>query len=187
MVETKSRIGNISNKTSKPSLKSIIRKYLMEDCFIIKDIKEKRYDFGFDIKYPKSFDKEGNQIGRILTILKPKGKNLLRIISKIMLDNEGLDIFNKFDDIKKNALKTDLMGYLINQNLLQSIDLVNNRIVFLDKIYFTSSNLPNINDVYHSIIKIVNTQIIVMNILTVRLGVKDKVNTRAEFDASYFK
>ena len=41
----------------------------MEDCFIIKDIKDKRYDFGFDIKYPKLFNKEGNQIGRILSRL----------------------------------------------------------------------------------------------------------------------
>ena len=187
MVETKSRIGNISNKTSKPSLKSIIRKYLMEDCFIIKDIKDKRYDFGFDIRYPKLLDKEGNQKGRILTILKPKGKNYLRIINKIMLNNEGLDKFNKFDDIKKSILITELRGYLINQNLLQNIDLINNSITYLDIIYFTSSNLPDINDIYHSIIKIINTQIVIMDILTVRLGLKVKVNSRPEFDASYFK
>ncbi len=187
MVETKSRIGNISNKTSKPILKSTIRKYLMEDCFIIKDIKEKQYDFGFSIKYPKLFDKEGNQKGRILAIVKPKGKNWLRIVNRIMLDNEGLDIFNKSDDVKKKNLITELRRYLISQNLLQNIDLVNNNITFLDKIYFTSSNLPNINDIYHSIIKIVNTQIVIMDILSVRIGVKNKLDSKIEFDASYFQ
>ena len=187
MVETKSRLGNISNKTSKPSLKSIIRKYLMEDCFIVKDIKGKQYDFGFEIKYPKLINKDGKQIGRILAVLKPKGKNYLRITNRIMLNDEGLDTFNKFDDVKKNALKTELMGYLINQNLLQTVDLVNNSITFLDIIYFTSSKLPDINDIYHSIIKMINTQIIMMDILTVRLGLKNKINPRAEFDASYFR
>jgi len=187
MVETKSRIGNISTKTSKPSLKSIIRKYLMEDCFIIKEIKEKHFDFGFNIKYPKLFNKEGNQVGRILAILKPKGSNYLRIVNTIKLDNDGLNRFNKFDENKKNLLKTELSSYLINQNLLQTVDIENNNITYLDKIYFTSSDFPNINDVYHSIIKIINTQIIVMDILTVRLGLKIKVNSKLEYDASYFK
>ena len=55
------------------------------------------------------------------------------------------------------------------------------------KIYFTTSNLPNINDIYHSIIKIVNTQIVIMDILSVRIGVKNKIDSKLEFDASYFQ
>lgn len=187
MVETKSQTGNIADKPTKSSLKSVIRKYLMEDCFIVRDIKEKQYDFGFEIKYPKLVDKEGKQTGRILAIFKPKGRNFLRITNKVMLNNDGLDIYNKSDDDKKNILKKELRGYLINQNLLQSIDLESNSIVYLDKIYFTSSNLPDINEIYHSIIKIVNTQIVIMDILSVRIGVKNKLNSKSEFDASYFQ
>ncbi|MFW9872666.1 MAG: DUF2299 family protein [Candidatus Thorarchaeota archaeon] len=178
-------MSNVANNGIK--LKSIIRKYLNVDCTFLKKVEDPNYDFGFEVKYPKIKDVKGKSKGRYLVILKPKKKYFLRIINNIQLDEEGTKIYNELDVDKKNLLIDEIRNFLILQNLLQTFNKDNLRITFLDKLYFSNSDFPSINDLYHSIMKVINAQIIVMNILTARLSIKNINQDDLNFENSYFQ
>ena len=174
-------------QSGKPKLKSVIRKYLMEDCHILPDKKSKSYEFIFEVKYPKLFDKEGKQRGNLIGIAKPKNKNYLEIVNSILLNKESIAQFSNFDEKKKGQITGELRGYLISQNLLQSINIENNTIRFLDKLYFTNSDSIRINDLYHSLLKIINTRIIFMDLLASRIPINNKNSLNLKSEDSYYK
>lgn len=133
----------------KPTLKTIIRKYLNEDCFFEKEKKKldsKIHEFVFLIKYPKIKDKGGNGIGTNVSILKPKKKNCIEFATKILLHKEAFERFKKFDDNIKDRILWEIFTFLISQNLLPSIP-ENIEITFSDKLYFLDSEFPSINNV----------------------------------------
>ena len=75
----------------------------------------------------------------------------------------------------------------MNRNLLNTVNLEINNITFLDKIYFTLPNPPNINELYHSIMNVINAQIIVFNILSSRLQINNSNRFHQKLDDSYFQ
>ncbi|MFW9881496.1 MAG: DUF2299 family protein [Candidatus Thorarchaeota archaeon] len=184
-------IKSDQEETVKPDqesiLKALIRKYLKEDCFIESEPNVDNYEFQFRVKFPILQDKEGNQIGRNVGISKPDKKNYLEINNRIVLPEDALKLVKELDISKKQILTNELKFYLLSQNLLSTIDFDNNFFVFLDKLYFNDSDYPNINELYHSIMKIINSQIAVMNILSGYLGVINKDNIDLETKDSYFQ
>lgn len=174
-------------QSGKPKLKSVIRKYLSEDCHILPDKKDKSYEFVFEVKYPKLFDKEGKQRGNMIGIAKPKNKNYFEILNRIQLPEEPLALFNNFDEKKKSQITWELRAFLISQGLLQSVNIENNAITFLDKLYFISTETIRINDLYHSIMKVINAQIIFMNILASMLPVNNNNTLNLKSEDSYYK
>lgn len=173
--------------SSGPTLKSILRKYLNEDCFIQKEPKHENYEFIFEVKYPKIKDEKGNQKGRAVAILKPKKKNYLEISNKIFLKEEDLNVVNELEINQRAILNNEIKFYLIRQNLLQSINLDKNDLYYLDKLYFNNSGYPGMNELYHSIIKVINSQIVVMDILNRHLGILNENKLNTESKDSYFQ
>jgi len=170
-----------------PTLKPLIRKYLNEDCFIQSEPKDKNFEFMFEVKYPKLQDEKGNQKGRILAILKPKKKNYLEVLNRIILNEENYKLIQELDDAQRNIINNDIKFYLISQNLLQTIHLEKNQLTFLDKLYFFDSDYPSMNELYHSIIKIVNSQIVVFDIINRHLGIQVNNKLNSESKDSYFQ
>lgn len=187
MVEAKTSKNKNIEQESDSKLKFLIRKYLDVDCYIVKEIENDNIDFGFNVKYPNIYNNEGEHIGNLLSILKPKGKNFLQINNRIHLHKKGLDLFNNLNDLSKKMLKKELFTFLINQNVLFSLDIENNDIAHFDNVYFTDSNFPNINDFYHSIIKIINTQMYLLEILNGELKLNDINDSNFDYDNSYYK
>ena len=170
-----------------PTLKTLIRKYLNEDCFIQSEPKHKGFEFMFKVKYPKLQDEKGNQKGRIVGISKPKKKNYLEINNKIILNEDDFKMVQELEDNQKFIINKEIRYFLIDQNLLQSINLDKNNLYFLDKIYFFNSDYPSMNELYHSIIKVINSQFIVLDILDRRLGILNNNKFNSESKDSYFQ
>jgi len=171
----------------RPTLKTLIRKYLNEDCFIQSEPKDKNYEFMFKVKYPKLQDEKGNQRGRMVGIYKPKKKNYLEINNKIILNEDDLKTVQELEDKQKFIINKEINFFLINQNLLQSINLDKNDLYFLDKLYFINSDYPSMNELYHSIIKVINSQFVVLDILDRRLGILNNNKLNSESKDSYFQ
>lgn len=177
----------VKNPNKEPTLKTLIRKYLNEDCFIQSEPKEKNYEFIFDVKYPKLQDGEGNQKGRNVAIFKPKKKNYLEVLNRIIQNEENMKLIQELDDSQRNVINNEIKYYLISQNLLQTIHLGKNQLTFLDKLYFFDSDYPRMNELYHSIIKIVNSQIVVFDIINRHLGIQASNKLNSESKDSYFQ
>ena len=115
------------------TLKELIRKYLNEDCSIIKeDSVPENYEFGFIVRYPKIKNKEGKALGNSVSILKPKNKNSIEIGRTITLQKEGLNTFKNWDEPSKTNLVWEIFTFLITQNLLPVIP-EDMKIMFRDK------------------------------------------------------
>ncbi|MFX0077234.1 MAG: hypothetical protein ACFE96_17455 [Candidatus Hermodarchaeota archaeon] len=170
-----------------PTLKTIIRKYLNEDCFIEAEHKHENHEFVFEVKYPKLIDEKGNHRGRVLAISREKKKNYLKISNKILFNEEDLKIIHELDDSQKGILIREIRFFLISQNLLQSVNFEKNEIYFSDNIYFNGSAPPMINDLYQSIKKIINSQIVVMDILNRSLGILNSNKISLEGKDSYYQ
>ena len=159
----------------------------MVDCHILPDKKNNSYEFGFEVKYPKLLDNEENQKGYTIWIAKPKNKNYFEILNRILLPEEPLALFNSFDEKKKDQITWELKAFLISQGLLQLVNIENNAITFLDKLYFISTESIRINDLYHSIMKVINAQIIFMKMLTSKLPVNNNNTLNLKSEDSYYK
>jgi len=181
----------VAKKTSSsPRLKTTIRKYLNEDCLLEKEstkINTQNYEFGFHVKYPKIKDKDGNGIGSSVSILKPKKKNSIEIATKIYLHEESLERFNNFDDDTKNRILWEISTFIISQNLIPIILPKNIEILIKDKLYFCDSIFSGINDLYHSIMKVTNSSMIVIGILNRNLGVSNNTKLNPDTKDSYFQ
>ncbi len=173
--------------SQEPTLKTLIRKYLNEDCFIQSEPKHKNYEFMFEVKYPKLQDENGNQKGRNVAIFKPKKKNYLEVLNKIIQTEDNLKVIQELEVNQGNILNNEIKFYLISQNLLQTIHLEKNQLTFLDKLYFFDSDYPSMNELYHSIIKIVNSQIVVFDIINRHLGIRVSNKLNSESKDSYFQ
>ncbi len=123
----------------------------------------------------------------MIGIAKPKNKNYLEILNRILLNEEIIAQFSNFNEKKKGQITRELRVYLISQNLLQTINIENNTIIFLDKQYFTNIESIRINDLYHSILKVINTRIIFMDLLASRLPINNKNTLNLKSEDSYYK
>ncbi|MEE9378769.1 MAG: hypothetical protein V3V33_12125 [Candidatus Lokiarchaeia archaeon] len=172
---------------SGPTLKTVIRKYLNEDCFIEAEHKHENHEFVFEVKYPKLQDEKGNHKGRIVAVSKQKKQNYLKISNKIFFNEEDLKLIQELDNNRKELLIREIRFFLIKQNLLQLVNFEKNEIYFSDNLYFNGSTFPGINEVYHSIIKIINSQLVVMDILNRNLGILNTNKLNSEGKDSYFQ
>lgn len=170
-----------------PTLKTIIRVYLNEDCFIQSEPKENNYEFIFDVKYPKLQDESGNQKGRNVAIFKPKKRNYLEVLNRIIQSEENMKLIQELDEPRRSVINNEIKYYLISQKLLQTTHIEKNQLTFLDKLYFSDSDYPRINELYHSIIKVINSQIVVFDIINRHLGIQVSNKFNSESRESYFQ
>ena len=169
-----------------PTLITTLRGYLNEDCFIDSEPEDENYEFVFRVKYPKIKDKEGNGIGNFVAILKPKNRNSIEFVSKIILHKDALETFKAFDANIRHQIVWEIFIFLINQNLTPLIP-ENMEISFRDKLYFLDSEFPSINEFYHSIIKVTNSSLIVLGMLNRNLGILINKNPNSDSKDSYFQ
>lgn len=165
---SKNKNRDIKNNIEKNNLELKIRNYLMNDAFITEEYQNDDCDIGFNIKFPKIKNKSGDQLGYPIAIIKLKKNDYIEIFFTIKFGEKDFEIIKKLDDNLKTQIRNELRNVALFRNLFFNIKLENNDITIKDKLYLDGDKIPTINKFYRSLRNILNSQIIILDILNAR-------------------
>ena len=125
--------------------KGIINKYLEDEGISLEEINNAKFNFGYKFAYPPS----GR--GQMITLVNPKEKDYILLLTGVQIPNQYIKIINKFNDAKKYKLFNDLKKIFIVKNYFFKLDIQKYRFEISDQLFFKADGKSSKNTLFQGL------------------------------------